>query len=130
MDAIAIKYQNKYINDRRGTQNNPNYKAASVKIENTFSFEYPKFIEMLTTIIGRANVEYIENYIGIPLVDAFKTHLKNLKMRRNDFAHTYTAANSTVTHPSPSNTIGDLEQVVLHLKKFDNALKRLQFKKI
>ena len=74
------------------------------------------------------NVEYIENYIGISWIDNFKTHLTDLKTKRNCFAHTYTSVNSTVTYPSPSSTQSNLQQVVLHLKRFDNALKRLRFK--
>jgi hypothetical protein len=128
MDAIARKYQSKYIPEMRGTQGNPNYRSVSDKIKKTFSFEYDKFIEMIVAIVGRANVEYIENHISIPLVNAFKTNLNNLKAKRNDFAHTYIVTNSTITHPSPSTTINDLNQIIVHLKNFDNALNRLRFK--
>lgn len=118
MDNIAEHFANRHLRTQP-------FKNSFEAIKNSnYGFDYKRnFRKMLSQTIGLHNMERIEYTLNsdIAILDAT---LNNLKLLRDDAAHTYIGI--TTTYQSPSVTKSQLQIIYPILKKFSKEIRNLR----
>lgn len=85
------------------------------------------FRRMLMQVIGLIGVEKVESATDAAKFSALRSELGNLKVIRNQVAHTYTKISVQVTLTAPSSLIPRLTTVYNGLKEFDREISNRQW---
>lgn len=117
MDDIVICHCKRNVRDQK-------YHDFVVKdiVGRTYGFEYDRhFKAMLIRLIGVISFERIERNISIATTARLTAELGNLKVLRNNLAHTY--AKHVAAIDAPSTTHGRFAALYAGLKAYDDALR-------
>ncbi|MCB2262274.1 MAG: hypothetical protein LGR52_04945 [Candidatus Thiosymbion ectosymbiont of Robbea hypermnestra] len=118
MDDIILKCCNRTIK----RPENRNYIRGIVK--RNYAFEYPRFREMLISVIGLSNVEKVEKRLDPIKQSQLEDILKNLKGPRNNAAHTHIKG-TAMSIDAPSVTIRNFTIVYDGLKNIETTLHKM-----
>lgn len=118
MDKIVKTYSNRKIKD------SGNRKRLEEFIQQTYSFEYKKFRQILIQVVGIVGIERLEKKLDRLKLARLQSTLGTLKKPRDIQAHTYT--NTMTTIDSPSVIISKLAFLREGLEEIEKKIKKLK----
>lgn len=101
-----------------------------VQIENSvkrlYSFEYEKFRDLTTDLIGLVKIEKLENKLDLTgSLQILRTTLGNLKTKRNSLAHTHSQKIQMTLIYAPSDIKNDFAKIYVCLQEYQKELTKL-----
>ncbi len=120
IDDIVLSYAKKKLKET------DNQKLVKDRVKKNYGFDYSNNLKPLFfTLIGIINYEKIENKLEKhSKITILKTTLDNLKISRNNAAHTYSKG-TTTTFSAPSLTLNEYNKIcpiILELAKEINLI--------
>ncbi|MEN3930555.1 hypothetical protein WJT86_05690 [Microvirga sp. W0021] len=121
MDKIILSHGRKKVKFPKNT------KFIETNVKQTYGFEYEKhFRKMLISLIGIVDCENIESRVNSTVKTHLEVQLKNLKLIRDNLAHTYLQGSpGQSTIDAPSTTKARLDDIYKGLKEFQKTLREL-----
>ena len=97
-------------------------------ITGNFGFDYKKnFRKMIILMIGIVNVEKIETILDVTgELLMLKAKLGNLKVHRDNFAHTHTKKGTIPSYPHPSLIKNEINVIFTCLKSYQQQLRKIK----
>lgn len=112
----------------RKLSNSSNQREMQEVINRTFGFDYnTNFRKMVIHTVGLVNVSKIETILEITgKLSILKTTLGNLKVRRNEFAHTHTKKGAIPVYSHPSIIKNEINTIFTCLKLYQQELRKIR----
>ena len=119
MDVIVVECASSHLTDSKNVQFVQDH-----IVEETSSFSYNKFRDMLMRVVGLVWVERLENRFDPLKVDPMKSTLGGLRKQRDSAAHTHISG-TTLAVEAPSKIYGHYNRVCEGLEEIERCIKAL-----
>lgn len=121
MDDIILNYSNKKL------LVSSNKTLVEKNVKRLYSFDYDKFRDLATDLVGLVRVEKLETKLDLTgSLQILRTTLGNLKTKRDSLAHTHSQKTQiTARIYAPSDIKNDFLKIYSCLQEFQRELNKL-----